>query len=318
MKFLSLLYGFAVFIRNKLYDLKLLKIKEVENVEIICIGNIVAGGSGKTPAVQYFVRKYLNEGKKVGVLSRGYKGKRDKDTMLVRNEKEIVTKSSESGDEAYLHALNLQVPVVVSKDRYEGAVHLRDKCNVDFIIMDDGFQHRKLKKDKNIVLIDATNPFGGGEYLPKGRLRESINELKRADEIIITKSNYVKNDVVEMIKGRIKKYNKPILVAVFKENHFYNVKGEIFESDTIKNKNVLIFSSIANPKTFYDTVKKIGPEKIDEIKFADHHSYSEEEIEEISVESRNYDYVVTTEKDIVKVNRDIENLLVLKMEFEII
>ncbi len=318
MKFLSLLYGFAVFIRNKLYDLKFLKTRGVENVEIICIGNIVAGGSGKTPAVQYFVRKYLSEGEKVGVLSRGYKGKRDKDTMLVRNEKEIVAKPSKSGDEAYLHALNLQVPVVVSKDRYEGAVYLRDKCSVDFIIMDDGFQHRKLKKDKNIVLIDATNPFGGGEYLPKGRLRESINELKRADEIIITKSNYVKNDVVEMIKGRIKKYNKPILVAVFKENHFYNVKGEIFELDTIKNKNVLIFSSIANPKTFYDTVKKIGPEKIDEIKFADHHSYSEEEIEEISVESRNYDYVVTTEKDIVKVNRDIENLLVLKMEFEII
>ena len=318
MKFLSLLYGFAVFIRNKLYDLKLLKTREVENVEIICVGNIVAGGSGKTPAVQYFVRKYLSEGKKVGVLSRGYKGKRAVDTMLVRNEKEIVAKPSESGDEAYLHALNLQVPVVVSKDRYEGAVYLRDKCSVDFIIMDDGFQHRKLKKDKNIVLIDATNPFGGDEYLPKGRLRESINELKRADEIIITKSNYVKNDVVEMIKGRIKKYNKPILVAVFKENHFYNVKGEIFELDTIKNKNVLIFSSIANPKTFYDTVKKIGPEKIDEIKFADHHSYSEEEIEEISVESRNYDYVVTTEKDIVKVNRDIENLLVLKMEFEII
>lgn len=318
MKFLSLLYGFAVFIRNKLYNLKFLKTRGVENVEIICIGNIVAGGSGKTPAVQYFVRKYLSEGEKVGVLSRGYKGKRDKDTVLVRNEKEIVAKPSKSGDEAYLHALNLQVPVVVSKDRYEGAVYLRDKCSVDFIIMDDGFQHRKLKKDKNIVLIDATNPFGGGEYLPKGRLRESINELKRADEIIITKSNYVKNDVVEMIKGRIKKYNKPILVAVFKENHFYNVKGEIFELDTIKNKNVLIFSSIANPKTFYDTVKKIGPEKIDEIKFADHHSYSEEEIEEISVESRNYDYVVTTEKDIVKVNRDIENLLVLKMEFEII
>lgn len=318
MKFLSLLYGFAVFIRNKLYDLKLLKTREVENVEIICVGNIVAGGSGKTPAVQYFVRKYLSEGKKVGVLSRGYKGKRAVDTMLVRNEKEIVAKPSESGDEAYLHALNLQVPVVVSKDRYEGAVYLRNKCSVDFIIMDDGFQHRKLKKDKNIVLIDATNPFGGDEYLPKGRLRESINELKRADEIIITKSNYVKNDVVKMIKDRIKKYNKPISVAVFKENHFYNVKGEIFELDTIKNKNVLIFSSIANPKTFYDTVKKIGPEKIDEIKFADHHSYSEEEIEEISVESKNYDYVITTEKDIVKINRDIENLLVLKMEFEII
>ena len=89
MKFLSLIYSFAVFIRNKLYDWKILKIREVENVEIICIGNIVAGGSGKTPAVQYFVKKYLDEGKKVGVLSRGYRGKRNKEPMLVTDGKEI-------------------------------------------------------------------------------------------------------------------------------------------------------------------------------------------------------------------------------------
>ena len=204
MKFLSLIYGFAIFIRNKLYDWKILKIREVENVEIICIGNIVAGGSGKTPAVQYFVKKYLDEGKKVGVLSRGYKGKRNKEPMLVTDGKEIFATPLESGDEAYLHALNLKVPVVVSKNRYEGAVYLRDNCKVDIIVMDDGFQHRKLKKNRNIILIDATNPFGGDEYLPKGRLRESVSSLKRADEIIITKSNYVKENIISFIINKIK------------------------------------------------------------------------------------------------------------------
>lgn len=318
MKFLSLIYGFAVFIRNKLYDWKILKIREVENVEIICIGNIVAGGSGKTPAVQYFVKKYLDEGKKVGVLSRGYKGKRNKEPMLVTDGKEIFATPLESGDEAYLHALNLKVPVVVSKNRYEGAVYLRDNCKVDIIVMDDGFQHRKLKKDRNIILIDATNPFGGDEYLPKGRLRESISSLKRADEIIITKSNYVKEDIISFIINKIKKYEKPVSVATFKKGYFYNLEKKNFPLNEIKDKKVMIFSSIANPKIFYNTVEKLKPNKIDEIKFVDHHFYSNEEIEEICTESKKYDYTITTEKDIVKINKNIENLLILKMEFEII
>ncbi|MDO5089844.1 MAG: tetraacyldisaccharide 4'-kinase [Leptotrichiaceae bacterium] len=318
MKFLSLIYGFAVFLRNKMYDAGIFKSEQVENTEIICIGNIVAGGSGKTPAVQYFAGKYINENKKVGILSRGYKGERKTDMMVVRDKNTIIARPSEVGDEAYLHALNMQIPVVVSKNRYNGAVYLRDKHNVDVIIMDDGFQHRKLKKNKNIVLIDATNPFGNYEYLPKGRLRESIDELKRADEIIITKSNYVENSVIELIKNKIRKYNRPVSIAVFSEKGFYDYEGKNYALDIIKDKKVMIFSSIANPATFYETVKKLEPAKIDEIKFTDHHLYSEEEIEEIQSESKNYDYVVTTEKDIVKINRKIDNLLILKMEFEII
>ena len=200
LKILSLIYGSVIFIRNKMYDLNILKSRKAENVEVICIGNVVVGGTGKTPAVQYFVKKYLNEGKKVGVLSRGYKGKRKEDLLLVRNNKEILATSVESGDEAFLHALNLKVPVVVSKDRYKGAVYLRDVCKLDIIIMDDGFQHRKLKKDKNIILIDATNPFGGNEYLPKGRLRESLKSLNRADELIITKCNSVDSELLKKIK----------------------------------------------------------------------------------------------------------------------
>ena len=335
LKILSLIYGSVIFIRNKLYDLNILKSKKAEGVEVICIGNIVAGGTGKTPAVQYFVKKYLNEGKKVGVLSRGYKGKRKEDLLLVRNDKEILATSVESGDEAFLHASNLKVPVVVSKDRYKGAVYLRDVCKVDIIIMDDGFQHRKLKKDKNIILIDATNPFGMDDYLPKGRLRESLDALKRADEIIITKSNYVSREEIAKIKERLAKYQKPISVATFEESYFYklnfengkkfgkinnenNIRNEKFPLEIVKNKNVLIFSSIANPAVFYQTIKKLNPSNIDEIKFTDHHVYTNEEILEIKKKAQNYDYVLTTEKDIVKIDENIENLMILKMEFKIV
>ena len=318
LKILSLIYGSVIFIRNKLYDLNILKSKKAEGVEVICIGNIVAGGTGKTPAVQYFVKKYLNEGKKVGILSRGYKGKRKEDLLLVRNDKEILATSVESGDEAYLHALNLKVPVVVSKDRYKGAIYLRDVCKVDIIIMDDGFQHRKLTKDKNIILIDATNPFGGNDYLPKGRLRESLESLKRADELIITKSNYVNNETLEKIKQRLSKYEKKISIATFSEENFYNMNGEEKELSIVKDKKILIFSSIANPKIFYETVKRLEPSEIEEIKFEDHHLYKSEEIKNISEKGKDYDYIVTTEKDIVKINEKIDKLLVLKMGFKIV
>lgn len=318
LKILSLIYGSVIFIRNKLYDLNILKSKKAENVEVICIGNVVAGGTGKTPAVQYFVKKYLNEGKKVGILSRGYKGKRKEDLLLVRNDKEILATSAESGDEAYLHALNLKVPVAVSKDRYKGAIYLRDVCKVDIIIMDDGFQHRKLTKDKNIILIDATNPFGGNDYLPKGRLRESLESLKRADELIITKSNYVNNETLEKIKQRLSKYEKKISIATFSEENFYNMNGEEKELSIVKDKKILIFSSIANPKIFYETVKRLEPSQIEEIKFEDHHLYKLEEIKNISEKGKDCDYIVTTEKDIVKINEKIDKLLVLKMGFKIV
>lgn len=317
MKILSLIYGFIMFLRNKLYDYKIKKSEKVEGVEIICIGNIVVGGAGKTPAVQYMVKKYLKENKKVGILSRGYKGKREKDPFLVRDFNKIYGTPYESGDEAYLHAISLNVPVVVSKNRVEGAKYLRDNCKVDVIIMDDGFQHRKLIKNKNIILIDATNPFGNFEYLPKGRLRESLNEIKRADEIIISKSNYVDEKKLLNIKEQLKKYNKPIYIGTFEEDYLYNMKNEKIELNKIENKNILIFSSIANPKIFFNTIKKLNPKNIEQIKFEDHHVYTEEEILEIEKKGKNFDYIITTEKDIVKINKEIFNLLVIKMEFKI-
>lgn len=318
MYFLSLIYGFITGIRNKLYDFNILKTKKVNGTQIICIGNITAGGTGKTPAVQYFAKKILKENKKVAVLSRGYNGKRKEDPMIVRDEKGIYATALEAGDETYLHALNLEIPVAVAKDRYEGAVLLKEKYNVDVIILDDGYQHRKLFRDKNILLIDATNPFGQNYLLPKGRLRESLNGIKRADEIIITKVNYTGIKAAESIAEKLTKYNKPLFLAEHKEDYFYNQKLLKFDFDVIKNKKVLLFSSIASPENFKKSIAKLGAEKLDEIKFSDHHIYSDVEIDEIIREAKDYDFVITTEKDIVKINKNIENLLILKISFNIL
>ena len=319
MKLLSLIYGFVIYVRNMLYDFKIKKSLKVDGVEIVCIGNIVAGGAGKTPAVQYFVKKYIKEGKKTGILSRGYKGKREKDPFLVRDENSIFGTPIQSGDEAYLHALNLKVPIVVSRDRVEGAKLLKEKFHVEVIVMDDGFQHRRLEKDKSIILIDSTNPFGGDEYLPKGRLRESLESLKRADELIISKSNYITQKELESIKKRLEKYGKKISIATFEEEYFYNnIEEENKPLSEIEKKDVLIFSSIANPDVFYRTIEKLNPKSIKEIKFADHHEYTQEEITDIAKEGKKFDYIITTEKDAVKISKKIENLLFLKMKFEIV
>ncbi|MDR2880263.1 MAG: tetraacyldisaccharide 4'-kinase [Fusobacteriales bacterium] len=318
MYFLSLIYGLITGIRNKLYDFNILKAKKVANTTIICVGNITAGGTGKTPAVQYFAKKMLAENKKVAVLSRGYNGKRKEDPMIVRDEKEIYATALEAGDETYLHALNLKIPVAVSKDRYSGASLLKEKYNVDVIILDDGYQHRKLFRDKNILLIDATNPFGGNHLLPKGRLRESLAGIKRADEIIITKVNYTGMQAAESTLKKLEKYNKPLFLARHKEDYFYNQKLEKFDFSIIKDKKVLLFSSVANPENFKKSILKLGADKSDEIKFSDHHVYSDVEIDEIIREAKDYDFVITTEKDIVKINKNIENLLILKISFNIL
>mgnify|MGYP006332910199 FL=1 len=318
MYILSIIYGVITKIRNKLYDHKILKINKVENVELICVGNITVGGTGKTPAVQYFAKKIINDKKKVAVLSRGYNGKRKSDTMIVRDENGIYATSLEAGDETYLHSLNLEIPIVVSKNRFLGAKLLKEKYNVDIIILDDGYQHRKLFRDKNILLIDATNPFGGGYLLPKGRLRESLDGIKRADEIIISKTNFVQKNIVDEITNKLKKYNKPIFLAVHKEDHFYNQSLVNFPLETIKGKDVLLFSSIANPENFKKSILKLEPKSVKEIKFSDHHIYSDIEIEEISREAVDYDFIITTEKDIVKIKKNIENMLVLKISFDIV
>ena len=318
MYILSVIYGFISGIRNKLYDLNIFKSKKVEGVKIICIGNITAGGTGKTPAVQYFAEKELTSGKKTGILSRGYKGIRKSDPFIVRDEEKIYGSAVEAGDESYLHALNLKTPVVVSKDRYTGAKLLKEKYNVDIIIMDDGYQHRKLYRDKNILLIDALNPFGGGYFLPKGRLRESMDGINRADEIIITKTNYVDTEVVRNIENVLEKYKKPVYKAIHRESYFYNQSSEKFSLEIVKEKKIFAFSSIANPENLKKSILKLEPESVEQKVFPDHHIYSETEQEELKKKSEIYDYVVTTEKDIVKIGIYIENMIILKIDFEII
>ncbi|MGL4393449.1 MAG: tetraacyldisaccharide 4'-kinase [Fusobacteriaceae bacterium] len=325
MTVLVFIYYAITFIRNKLFDMGILSMREVSGVEIICVGNITVGGTGKTPCVQFFVKRLQRQGKKVAIVSRGYKGKRKKDPFLVSDGRKIFCTARESGDESFLHALNLKVPVIVSVDRYAGCLFAKKHYAVDAIVLDDGFQHRKLKRNRDIVLIDATNPFGGGNLLPIGTLREDFRRAcKRASEFIITKSNFVTERDVEFLKRYLKQKqeNKPVSIARHGVVSLCDIKGNQKPLFWINDKRVLLFSGLANPMNFEKTVISLNPKYIERVDFLDHHEFKRKDIAKIReiANQMRAEYILTTEKDFVKLPLDLnlENVYILKIEFEMV
>lgn len=322
MEILAYIYHLITSLRNKLYDSKILKSKKIEDLEIFCVGNITIGGTGKTPTVQYLVQKFVNEGRKVAIVSRGYKGKRKVDPLIVSDGKEIFVTAKESGDEPLLHALNTEVPIVVGRNRYEACILAKEKFDIDTIVMDDGYQHRKLERDYNIVLIDATNPFGSGRLLPLGTLREDLRELKRANEFIITKADLVEEREIKKIKKYLSKYKKNISVAKYGVVSLKNLRGERKPLFWVNGKKVLLFSGLANPLNFEKTVISLLPSATERMDFLDHHNFKERDFLRIKRRANEMgaDFIITTEKDIVKLptNFEMPRTYVLKVELTMI
>lgn len=322
MGILSVIYKMITRFRNYLYDIFFLKVHKVNGVKVVCIGNITVGGTGKTPAVQYFAKKYLELGYKVAIVSRGYKGRRKRDPFVVRDYERIMGTVKTSGDEAMLHSNKLEIPVIVSKNRFEGALLASKVYACDLVILDDGFQHRKLWRDKDVVLIDATNPFGGEKILPQGRLREELKGLERAKEFIITKADLVPKEEIDTIKDRLSIYNKLVSVASHGPKSLYNSKNKELKLESIKGKKVLLFSALANPQQFTETIKKYNPKEIEVISFKDHHLYKVKDYELIRNKAKEFgaQLIISTEKDYVKFKDKLEmdKLYVLAIEFNLL
>ena len=321
MRLLSYIYFFITSVRNWLYDKGYFKINEIPDVDILCVGNITVGGTGKTPAVQFFAKKLMKMGRNVAIVSRGYRGKRKVEPLVVSDGKKILATPRESGDEPYIHALNLKIPVIVGKNRYEACKFAVEKFGVDTIILDDGFQHRKLKRNRDIVLIDATHPCGWGALLPKGTLREDFKKAsERASEFIITKSDLISESDLETIKRFLKvKFKKPVSVAKHGVTSLCDIKGNAKPLFWVAGKRVLLFSGLANPLNFEKTVISLNPAYIERVDFMDHHNFKEKDFEVIKkrAEAMDADFIITTEKDLVKLPKNVklENIFVLKIEF---
>ncbi|MFH1854411.1 MAG: tetraacyldisaccharide 4'-kinase [Candidatus Omnitrophota bacterium] len=282
----SFIYYFAICLRSFFYNSNIFRTYSID-AKVISVGNITWGGTGKTPTVLFLLRHFSGQGRKVAVLIRGY-GK-DEPEMFLR--------------------LMPGVPVVIGKDRVKTAREAVEKHQVDTILLDDGFQHRRLKRDLDIVCIDATNPFGNGCVIPAGSLREGLSGLKRADIFLITKVDFAQDEkVLQGLKEKLKRINSKAVIAesIHQARHFYKLSdGKTVDPGSLRNKNVILLSAIGSPVSFETTVLKLGIKFKKHFVFRDHHCYNKKDLKAIEdyCGRNKIDMVITTEKDAVKLSQ---------------
>ena len=310
LAFCALIYGLIVRLVLLGYKKGFLKSDKAQ-ARVVCIGNITAGGTGKTTAVMLAAQLLSKAGIKTAIISRGYKrDKKEKVKVLYDND---LLNWQETGDEPYMMSQLLaeyKVPVAVSSQRYEAAKEVIKEFKSEILLLDDGLQHHKLKRDANIVLINARDPFGNGKMLPYGILREPLSALKRADLVILTHSNLATPQEKEKIKQKIKSYKEDleILQAVHKPAYFYDIVNRTkMPLEDIKGE-VVSFCGLGDPISFEQTLKNLGLKIKQTWRFKDHNAYTLEEMESLK-SFRNNLPLITTFKDYVKLPKGWQEIL---------
>ena len=290
------IYGFIVWLRNFLYSKEWLKIHRAE-VPVISIGNITTGGTGKTPLVIRLCKQLISDSQfqlsnsQCAILTRGYKAGKD-----LRGE------SGGYGDEPAVLAESCPgVQVVVNPDRIAGAADAISRFGVKVLIMDDGFQHRRLGRDLDIVTIDATVPFGYGKLLPAGLLREPVAALKRADAAVITRCDQVDEAELTQLEGKLRQINPEMVVArsVHAPVCAKSIDNREINLGELKGKKIFAFCGIGNPDAFFNTVGCLGAELSGSRVFDDHYHYTDECLADIYEQAKclDADLILTTQKD---------------------
>jgi tetraacyldisaccharide 4'-kinase len=285
------LYSFVAEVRNTLYDRGAFESYSL-GARTISIGNITTGGTGKTPLVAYVAEILADAGEKVCILTRGYGRQNPRDRVLVSDGTNVLVDARTGGDEPVELARKLigKAVVVSDSDRVSAAKWAKEEFGITAFVLDDGFQHRRAKRDLDIVCIDATNPFGGGNVLPAGRLREPLRNLARAGVIVITRSDMV--DEASNPMHEISRYNRsaPVFLA-----------RSIIRNQTAVTKP-FAFCALGNPENFLDLLARAGYELRGSQAFPDHHNYSQAEIVELEAAAlaSNGEALLTTAKDMVK------------------
>lgn len=308
---LGWLYGKIINQRNASYDRGTLK-SHYLGAPTISVGNITVGGTGKTPLVVHIAEILAEQGEKVCIISRGYKRENEKEQVLVSDGKGVLADVRKTGDEPFVLASKLtgKAVVIANPDRVEAAKWALDNFEVTVFLLDDGFQHRKAKRDLDIVVIDATDPFGNLEPLPSGILREPIENLARGDLFVITRGNLVES--VSEVVSEIRKHNQssPIILSenvTAKTTRLSDfISGTACDDEYIRTK-CLAFCALGNPENFFNQLKKSGFEVSSTRAFSDHHSYLQrdvEKLEKIALQN-SAEAFLTTAKDAVKL-RELE------------
>jgi tetraacyldisaccharide 4'-kinase len=313
----SFIYGSVCWVRLFLYRVGLLRTWRL-NTLVISIGNLTVGGTGKTPLVIALVEYLSRKGLKVGVLSRGYKGKRAKDMQWVSDGQQLLASPEEAGEEPYLIATRLKnAPIVVGRDRYQSGKRLLERFKLDAILLDDGFQHLRLHRDINLLVIDGTLPFGlphsEGQLLPRGMLRESLHGIRRASAILVSRMEQCNPPQAEwsQILRRVRYYHPqvPVFGVFFKPTGLIELaSGKMREVTSLKGTSILVFSGIGHPASFRFFLEQLEAKVMAEVVFEDHHRYTAEEIKKLirTAQANGIMALITTEKDGVKIREFLD------------
>ncbi|MDR2769061.1 MAG: tetraacyldisaccharide 4'-kinase [Puniceicoccales bacterium] len=335
----SFLFLWIVKLRTRAYKKRWLHAQHL-GCTVIVVGNLTVGGTGKTPVVEKIARYLSQNGRKVAILSRGYKGKKERcwkgwmrwlthslppPPKVVSDGVRCLISSEIAGDEPVLLARNLpHMPVIVDKDRVKAGQYAIRHFNADVLVLDDGFQYLQLKGSFYLLLVDATNPFGNGALLPRGILREPLSHMKRAHFIFLTKSDQVAPERLRALERFIRRYNRhaKLLPCIHCPKYLQHIdEFERLDLKMLRGIKIAVLSGIASPESFERFLKNEEAQLVYIKHFIDHHRFTEEELDQFFHNARlaGAQWVITTEKDAVRIKENFAPPLpfyFLRMEIE--
>jgi tetraacyldisaccharide 4'-kinase len=265
-------------------------------VPVVSIGNITAGGTGKTPVTIEMLSEF--RAARPGILTRGY-GRSTSDIVVLKDDDRLPI--AMTGDEAQLYMQSAHVPIGIGAERYEAGLRLLEEDSVGLFFLDDGFQHLQLKRDFDLVLIDSLHPFGGGHLLPLGRLREPLEGLARANAFVITRANESVN--VKAIEALLRRYNgdAPVFRSYVVPRRWTDLAGDTVGLLDMSQVRCVAFCGLGNPQSFWRSLDQLGVAPVEKFEYGDHHRYSPAEVRRLARYARDLgvEALVTTAKDAV-------------------
>ncbi len=308
-------YSIAVRLRNFLYSKEWLKVHR-SDAAVISVGNITVGGTGKTPLVVWLCKEIISDSRfqisncQCAILTRGYKTRRASCVMRRAKNKhntQYAIRNTEIDEPAILAESCPEVKVIVNPDRVAGAGEAISKFGANTLIMDDGFQHRRLVRDLDIIAIDATRPFGYGKMLPAGLLREPIASLKRAGAVVITRCDQVTEAELSEIERKLQIINPDVIIArsIHAPTYVKSADNQEISLEQLKDKKIFTFCGIGNPDSFFNTIKSLNCDLAGEKVYNDHHHYTNDCLADIYEQAGGLkaDLILTTQKDWTKIKR---------------